>query len=229
MFGLLTWRKNDGSGTPADLPGDAFTTVTCAGDDGREREYHLADDNVQITIRAGRHKGRILDLREVTRRKPASDGATRQARILTTRSRGDLPAAAVTWRMTCRWREENYFRYGRARFALDALDSYATVPEDMSRLVPSPAEKTAAAVASAQNALARPRAARDARLAELKNPAPGTTVVVTNKMMNRLQRPVETAHRKLKDARDRRQGGPGQDPRPASTTPPWCAWTPRPS
>lgn len=212
VFGLLTWRKNDGSGTPADLPGDAFTTVTCAGDDGREREYHLADDNVQITIRAGRHKGRILDLREVTRRKPASDGATRQARILTTRSRGDLPAAAVTWRMTCRWREENYFRYGRARFALDALDSYATVPEDMSRLVPSPAEKTAAAVASAQNALARPRAARDARLAELKNPPAG------HHRGDHQQdaEPAAAARRDRPPQAERRQGPPPGRSRPRS-------------
>ena len=32
--------------------------------------------------------------------------------------------------MTSRWREENYFRYARAHFALDALDSYAAVPDD---------------------------------------------------------------------------------------------------
>ena len=47
--------------------------------------------------------------------------------------------------MSSRWREENYFRYARTHFALDALDSYAAVPDDPDRLVPSPAKKAAAA------------------------------------------------------------------------------------
>ena len=42
-------------------------------------------------------------------------------------------------------RQENYFRYARTHFALDALDSYAAVPDDPDRLVPSPARKAAAA------------------------------------------------------------------------------------
>ena len=47
--------------------------------------------------------------------------------------------------MTSRWREENYFRYARTHFALDALDSYAAAPDDPHRMVPNPAKKTAAA------------------------------------------------------------------------------------
>ena len=47
--------------------------------------------------------------------------------------------------MGSRWREENYFRYGREHFALDALDTYAVTPEDPDRKVPSPAKKKAAA------------------------------------------------------------------------------------
>ena len=43
--------------------------------------------------------------------------------------------------MSSRWREENYFRYARTHFALDALDSYAAVPDHPDRLVPSPAKK----------------------------------------------------------------------------------------
>ena len=54
-------------------------------------------------------------------------------------SRTDVPAGEVCWRMSSRWREENYFRYARTHFALDALDSYAAVPDDPDRLVPSPA------------------------------------------------------------------------------------------
>ena len=43
--------------------------------------------------------------------------------------------------MTGRWREENYFRYARAHFALDALDSYAAAPDDPDRMVPEPGEE----------------------------------------------------------------------------------------
>ena len=212
-FGLLTWRKKNAGQDLPDLPDDEFTTVSFAGDDGREREYDLADTDVQITVGSGEHKGRVLDLRQVTRRKPGRDGALRQAHILTTHKRDDLPAAAVAFRMSGRWREENYFRYGRAHFALDALDSYAVTPDNMTRLVPNPAKKTAAAaVASARKALQRAEAKREARLAELKNPAPGTTVVITNKTLNRLQAPVETARRKLEATQQAAKAVPAKTP-----------------
>jgi hypothetical protein len=212
-FHLLTWRKKDVGHDLPDLPGDKFTTVTWAGDDGKPREYDLADTSVQITVRAGKHKGRVLGLRQVTRRKPARDGAMRQAHILTTRDRDDLPAPAVAWRMSGRWREENYFRYGRAHFALDALDSYAVSPDDPGRLVPNPAKKAAkAAVTSAKKAVERAEAKRDARLAELKDPAPGTTVVITNKTLARLGAPVETARRKLAAAQDAARAVPAKIP-----------------
>ncbi len=212
-FDLLTWRKNDGRKPIPDLPGAAFVTASWPGHDGRMRAYELADTDVQLTVTTGRHKGRVLDLRQVTRRKPGHDGAIRQAHILTTRSRGDLPAAGVVYRMTSRWREENYFRYGRAHFALDALDSYKATPDDPARLVPNPAKKTAAAaVSSARKALERAEAARDTRLAALKNPAPGTTVVITSKTLNRLQQPVETAGRRLEDARAAARAVPAKIP-----------------
>ena len=187
--------------------------MTWAGDDGKPREYDLADTGVQLTVRSGTHKGRVLDLRQVTRRKPAKGGGMRQAHILTTRGRDDLPAPAVAWRMSGRWREENYFRYGRAHFALDALDSYKTAPDNPGRMVPNPAKKAAkAAVTSAKNAVERAGATRGARLAELKDPAPGTTVVITNKTLARLGAPVETARRKLQAARDAAAAVPAKIP-----------------
>ena len=212
-FHLLTWRKKDAGHDLPDLPGDQFTTVTWAGDDGKPREYDLADTGVQLTVRSGGHKGRVLDLRQVTRRKPAKGGGMRQAHILTTRGRDDLPAPAVAWPMSGRWREENYFRYGRAHFALDALDSYKTAPDNPGRMVPNPAKKAAkAAVTSAKKAVERAGAKRDARLAELKDPAPGTTVVITNKTLARLGAPVETARRKLQAARDAAAAVPAKIP-----------------
>ena len=170
-FDLLTYRKNDTGKDIPDLPGEAFTAASCTGDDGRPRAYDLADTTISLTVSDGEHKGRVLSLRQVTRRKP---GDARQVHILTTRPAAALPAAAVIYRMTSRWREENYFRYGRAHFALDALDTYAVTPEDPARIVPNPAKKTAAAtVKTARKTLTAAAAAREAELAALRSPAPG--------------------------------------------------------
>ena len=123
-FDLLTWRK----GPAPDLPADEFTTITCADDRGREHDYDLADTTITLTIRDGPRKGQTVSLRQVTRRVPARGGGTRQIHALT--SRTDLAAGEVCWRLTSRWREENYFRYARTHFALDALDSHAATPDD---------------------------------------------------------------------------------------------------
>ena len=85
-FDLLTYRKNDTGKDIPDLPEDAFTAASWPGDDGRPREYDLADTTISLTISEGEHKGRVLQLRQVTRRKP---GDTRQVHILTTRQAAD--------------------------------------------------------------------------------------------------------------------------------------------
>ena len=182
-FDLLTYRRRCRQGHPRPAR-RRFQRSELAGDDGREHAYDLADTMTEITISEGEHKGRVLELRQVTRRKP---GDPRQVHILTTRPAAALPAAAVIYRMTSRWREENYFRYGRAHFALDALDTYATTPEDPGRKVPNPAKKTAATtVKTAKKTLAAAEAAREAELTALRSPAPGTAVVITNTMLARL-------------------------------------------
>jgi transposase len=212
-FGLLTYRKNDtGKELPA-LPGEAFTAASWTGEDGRTRDYDLAETAVELTISKGKHKGRVLSLRQVTRRKPGRGGTDRQVHILTTRPAGDLPAAAVAYRMTSRWREENYFRYARAHFALDALDSYAVTPDDPGRLVPDPAKKTAAAtVKAAGKAVTKAEAARAEKLAALRSPAPGTSTIITNQMLARLDAPVEAASRKLQAARAAAKATPAKIP-----------------
>ena len=194
-FDLLTYRKNDTGKDVPDLPGTAFAMASCAGDDGREHAYDLADTTTGLTVSEGEHKGRVLTLRQVTRRKP---GDTRQVRILTTRPAADLPAAAVIYRMTSRWREENYFRYGRAHFALDALDTYAVTAGDPARMVP----KTAAAtVKTAKKTLASAQAARQEKLTALHSPAPGTSAMITNTTLARLDAPVQAARRDLDAAK----------------------------
>ncbi len=209
-FDLLTYRKNDAGTAIPDLPGTAFATASCAGDDGRPRSYDLADTTTDLAISEGEHKGRVLSLRQVTRRKP---GDTRQVHILTTREPGDLPAAAVIYRMTSRWREENYFRYGRTHFALDALDSYAVTPDDPGRMIPNPAKKTAAAaVKAAKKTLAGAGAGREEKLAALRSPAPGQAVIITNQMLARLEAPVAAARRDLKTAQAAARAVPAKIP-----------------
>ena len=167
-FDLLTWRK----GPAPDLPAEEFTTITCADDRGREHRYDLAGTTVTLAISEGPRKGQTVSLRQVSRRVPARGGGTRQIHALT--SRTDLAAGEVCWRLTSRWREENYFRYARTHFALDALDSHAATPDDPDRLVPNPAKKTAAArVRQAEAAARAAETARDAALLQLRSPAPG--------------------------------------------------------
>ena len=209
-FDLLTYRKNDtGKDIPA-LPGTAFAMASCTGDDGREHAFDLADTTTGLTVSEGEHKGRVLTLRQVTRRKP---GDPRQVHILTTRLAADLPAAAVIYRMTSRWREENYFRYGRAHFALDALDSYAVTAEDPDRMVPDPAKKTAAAaVKTAKKTLASAEAARQEKLTALHSPAPGTSAMITNTTLARLDAPVQAARRDLDAAKTAARAIPAKIP-----------------
>jgi hypothetical protein len=194
-FDLLTYRK----GPAPDLPAAAFTKLTCTDDRGRAHEYQLADTTVALEIAEGPRKGQTVSLRQVTRRVPGRHGTIRQVHTLT--SRTDLPAGEVCWRMSSRWREENYFRYARTHFALDALDSYAAVPDDPDRLVPSPAKKAAAArVRRAEAAAGAAEASRDASLLELRSPAPGQAVLVTNQQINKLNAPVQAAHDELQAA-----------------------------
>jgi transposase len=207
-FDLLTYRKAEaGKDIPA-LPDTAFSTMSWTGDDGRDRSYDLADTSIELPVTSGRHKGEVLALRQVTRR-----DKDRQIHILTTRDAAGLPTAAVVYRMTSRWREENYFRYARAHFALDALDSYAVTPDNPARLVPNPAKKTAAAaVKTAKKALAEAEAARQRTLDALHHPAPGTSAVITNAMLAKLDAPVDAARRKLQTAQADAKATPAKIP-----------------
>jgi hypothetical protein len=92
----------------------------------------LAETTVELPL--PNQAGATVGLRQVHRQ--ADDGT--QIPVLT--SRTDLPAAEVCWRLAARWRQENYFKYARAHFALDALDSYADTPDDPTRPVPNPAK-----------------------------------------------------------------------------------------
>src|SRR5437899_9651875 len=53
-------------------------------------------------------------------------------------SRCDLRDIQVDYRMFDRWRQENYFKYMREEFLLDALIDYKIEPEDPTRTIPNP-------------------------------------------------------------------------------------------
>jgi hypothetical protein len=67
----------------------------------------------------------------------------------------DWPTAKVAFSMFARWREENFFRYLRLNLGLDAMDSYAKVPDDPTRSVPNPEKKQAAGIVRAAKAALR--------------------------------------------------------------------------
>jgi hypothetical protein len=119
-FDLITYRK----GRHRRIPRKAFRphhTIV----DGRKISYVLADQEVRLL------RGK-LRLRQVTR---LMDNG-HQTPILT--SRRDLAGARVAYHMFERWRQENFFKYLRQEFALDALAQYAVEPDDPSREVPNP-------------------------------------------------------------------------------------------
>ncbi len=93
--------------------------------DGRGVDYLLHDQPVRFL------KGK-LRLRQVTR---LCDGG-HQTQVIT--SRWDLRDIEVAYRMFERWRQENFFKYMRAEFLLDALIDYQIEPEDPTRTIPNP-------------------------------------------------------------------------------------------
>jgi transposase len=93
--------------------------------DGRWVSYLLHDQPARFL------KGK-LRLRQVTRL--CDDG--HQTQVIT--SRWDLRDIEVAYRMFERWRQENFFKYMREEFLLDALVDYRIEPEDPTRTIPNP-------------------------------------------------------------------------------------------
>ena len=90
--------------------------------------YELSDRPVLV--------GNGFTMRQVTRRQD-----DHQTHVITTRT--DLPAGEVARRMFDRWRQENFFKYMREQFAIDALVEYGTEHDDPDRKVPNPRRQDA--------------------------------------------------------------------------------------
>jgi prepilin-type processing-associated H-X9-DG protein len=119
-FDILTYRK----GKTRRIAEKRFV-LRRAKFDGRWVKYWLNNQPVRFL------KGK-LRLRQVTRL--TDDG--HQTQVLT--SRWDLRDVEVAYRMFERWRQENFFKYMREEFLLDALVDYQVEPDDPTRTVPNP-------------------------------------------------------------------------------------------
>lgn len=119
-FDILTYRK----GKTRRIGAHRFV-LRRAEFDGHAVEYRLHDQIVRFL------HGK-LRLRQVTR---LSENG-HQTQVIT--SRRDLTDIEVAYRMFERWRQENFFKYLREEFLLDALADYQLEPDDPTRTVPNP-------------------------------------------------------------------------------------------
>ena len=126
-FDILTYRK-----APYRRVAKRRFETYPTGAAGGSESYILADQPVRLRLPA--HKQ--LALRQVTR---LSDDGRHQTPILT--SRRDLCAPEVATRMFGRWKQENFFKYLREEYALDALVEYDVEPDNPLREVPNPARR----------------------------------------------------------------------------------------
>jgi len=118
-FDLLTYRK----GRIPPISKTCFREYTDKID-GQLVSYRLADQDMVLSNE--------LRLRQVTRM--TEDG--HQTPIVT--SRWDLSALEVAHRMFDRWQQENFFKYLREEYELDALVEYNVEPDNPAREVPNP-------------------------------------------------------------------------------------------
>lgn len=125
-FDILTYRK----GKTSRIADELFVART-AKIDGRSIQYRLHDQEVSFLKDT-------LRLRQVTRL--TDDG--HQTPVIT--SRRDLADIQVAFRMFERWRQENFFKYLREEFLLDAMADYQVEPDDPTRTVPNPIRRESA-------------------------------------------------------------------------------------
>ncbi|MFH1605473.1 MAG: putative transposase [Pseudomonadota bacterium] len=118
-FDVLTYRR----GKYDPWPGKMFETVKGTVE-GRELSYELAEKTVRVLPG--------FKMREVRRLRQGG----RQTAVMTTR--WNTRAIELAWRMFERWRQENFFRYMREHFALDALASRRVEPVGEEKTIPHP-------------------------------------------------------------------------------------------
>ncbi|MCH7799785.1 MAG: hypothetical protein IID28_15290 [Planctomycetes bacterium] len=119
-FDIITYRK----GHDPEIPVQQFEDRTRV-EGGIEYEYTLHDQPRVRIGKTGNKKGQgpqYVWMRQVTR---LCEGG-HQTPVISTRD--DLPPENILFYMFNRWRQENFFKYMREEFALDALVEYCTEP-----------------------------------------------------------------------------------------------------
>jgi len=167
-FDILTYRK----GRTRRISARRFV-LRRAKLDGRWVTYNLHDQAVRFL-------GGSLRLRQVTR---LTDNG-HQTPVLT--SRWDLRDVEVAYRMFERWRQENFFKYMREEFLIDALCDYRVEPDDPTRTVPNPERR----------ALDKQIRSARADLARLEQ-AYGTAAIDNREQRRPTMRGFKIAHGKL--------------------------------
>ena len=200
-FDVLTWRK----GATADVDDALFNLETYVDESGTTHTWdRVADTEVDVLLSA--KTGETFTMRQVSQIVPLTTRTgTRQIHILTTLdTQTTMSTAEVVFRMAARWRQENYFRFGRERFALDAHDSYASSDDDKARLVPNPAKAKAKLVQdNARNYRDAVAGAVTAALLAINTPAPGADgITITNQMHNDIHAPLLAAETTAAAAED---------------------------
>ena len=118
-FDVLTYRR----GKYDPWPRGVFQTVDGTVE-GRAVTYELAEKTVRVLPG--------FKMREVRRLRSGG----KQTAVMTTRWK--TRAIELAWRMFERWRQENFFRYMREHFALDAMASRRVEPVGEERTIPNP-------------------------------------------------------------------------------------------
>lgn len=189
-FDILTYRKG-----ASPLIDPALFSLHETIVDARRFEYSLHDQTVSFL-------DGTLTLRQVTK---LGDN-NHQTQIVT--SRFDLNAADVAFRMFERWRQENYFRYARIEFALDALVDYQVEPGDPTRTVPNPERKEVARLVKSERIKIKSlEQSLGAALLEAKNknqPA----VASLSSAYNNIETELKEAHDNLKALLSKRKETP---------------------
>jgi prepilin-type processing-associated H-X9-DG protein len=203
-FDTLTWRK----GPIADVDETLFTEHSHIDEHGRTHTWALADTEVTLDIADGPRQGEVFAMRQISLFNAA---ATRQMHILTTRH--DLTPGEIRYRMGSRWRQENHYRYARIHFDLDSHDTYRATDDDPDRMVPNPGKKPAYRdVEKARRALHLAETVSDATMLAAHSPQPGTSVVLTNAIINTINADVHTAEKTLDAALTAHQAIPARLP-----------------
>lgn len=201
-FDPLTWRK----GETTNLSEELFSKQSYTDSWGLTYAYKQVADTT-INLEYGPEKNPVVfPIRQVSRIvaagkqvREATGNDTRQIHLLTTNT--TLPAAHLLHLISARWRHENYFRYARTHFALDAHDSYQSILDDLHRSVPNPAKAKAKTkrdlLAAKLKALA---GIVDTQELELATPDPGQTRLITNAMLTDIRTPLIKAEDELHTA-----------------------------